>query len=259
MPRICFVSDLHMFANRSRADGYLEALTTVAADRDACILGGDIFDFKWSTLPSTTETINAAVNWLEEFSASLPHCQVHMLLGNHDDHPALTERLPELASSLDNFEWERFHLCWGDTVFLHGDVADRQMTAACLKRRREQFRHGRKSPLQHRLYDAVVQARLHQIAPTAIYPTRRVARRILAYLRSSGVDVGSQIKHVYFGHTHRPVNGYTCDGVQFHNCGAPIGAGRFRILTHEIEDDQSAERGWRREPDRVVEFPNPPE
>ncbi|MBX3438851.1 MAG: hypothetical protein KF861_15270, partial [Planctomycetaceae bacterium] len=64
MPRACFVSDLHLFANRSRADRYLEAIERAADAADLCILGGDIFDFRWSTLPSTEATVESAVAWL---------------------------------------------------------------------------------------------------------------------------------------------------------------------------------------------------
>ena len=59
--------------------------------------------------------------------------------------------------------------------------------------------------------------------PGAVYPKRIVARRILSYLRDIGQGPESGIQHVYFGHTHRAVNGYVHRGVVFHNGGAPIG------------------------------------
>src|SRR5687767_10218866 len=156
MPTACFVSDLHLFANRSRGERHLEAIRDSAARCRWCILGGDIFDFKWSTLPDHTSTVTAALHWLHDLSARVPDCQVHFLLGNHDYHPALIERLPQLAAELPNFSWERFYLRLADAVFLHGDVADRKMTAARLEQRREMYRHDSRSRAQHRAYDMVV-------------------------------------------------------------------------------------------------------
>jgi UDP-2,3-diacylglucosamine hydrolase len=236
MPHACFVSDLHLFANRSRGDRHLEAIREAAARVRHCILGGDIFDFKWSRLPSSGDSVTAALHWLHDLSVRVPDCQVHFLLGNHDYHPELIERLPGLAAEVRNFDWERFYLRQGDTLFLHGDVADRKMTAARLEQRRLSFRHDPRSVLHHRAYDFLVQTRVHDALPRAVYPKRVVARRILSYLRDIGHGPDNGVRHVYFGHTHRAVNGYEHAGIRFHNGGAPIGKSRFRILELDIGD-----------------------
>lgn len=234
MARACFVSDLHLFATRSRGARHLEAIRQAAARSRYCILGGDIFDFKWSTLPSCRHAVDAALNWLHDLSIRVPQCQVHFLLGNHDFHPELIDRLPGLAREVPNFEWERYYLRHGDSVFLHGDVADRKMTAACLEQRRRRFRHEPRSPLQHRAYNLIVNAHVHAVLPSAVYPKRVVARRILCYLNDIGHGPETGVRHVYFGHTHRAVNGYAHAGLLFHNGGAPIGRARYRILELEI-------------------------
>lgn len=236
MLKTCFVSDLHLFANRSRGARHLDAIRLAASRSKLCVLGGDIFDFKWSTLPSGDHTVDAAVQWLHDLSVSAPDCRIHFLLGNHDYHPGLIARLPMLAQLLPNFEWERFFLRQGNTVFLHGDVADRRMTAARLEQRRLQFCHEPRSRVHHRAYDLLVNAHVHAMAPGVVYPKRIVARRILSYLRDIGHGPESGVQHVYFGHTHRAVNGYQHLGLMFHNGGAPIGRARYRILELDIGD-----------------------
>jgi len=230
MSAACFVSDLHLFANRSQGGNHLEAIRNAAANSEHCVLGGDIFDFKWSTLPSSQATVQAALSWLHDLAIRVPNCRVHFLLGNHDYHPHLIERLPELAADVPNFEWEKFYLRLGDCVFLHGDVADRKMTAARLEQRRHKFRHTTRHPVQHRAYDLVVGAHVHDVVARAIYPKRVVARRIMSYLKHLGHGPETGIRHVYFGHTHREVDGYEHEGIRFHNGGAPIGRTSFRIV-----------------------------
>jgi UDP-2,3-diacylglucosamine hydrolase len=234
MPSICFVSDLHLFARRSKADTHLDELVRVSRESDYCILGGDIFDFRWSIHPSAEATADAAVEWLANFTNQTGDCLVHFLLGNHDDHPLLHARLPVLTKHQARLEWSRFYHRIGNTLFLHGDVADRKMTAACLERQRNSFEHGTRSPLQHRLYDLAVRAHLHRVASPAVFPRKRVARRILSYMKQIGHGPETGIEHVCFGHTHRPVDNYRLGNVTFHNCGAPIGAGQFRILTRNV-------------------------
>lgn len=234
MPRICFVADLHLFARRSNAERYQQRIVDAALESDLCLLGGDIFDFRWSTFQTEDETAHAAVEWLREFDRQTKHCHVHFLLGNHDDHPELLERLPFLEQEMLTFEWSRYYYRLGDTLFLHGDVADKTMTAACLRLQREQFAHGGRTELHHRLYDVAIKAQLHRLAPPAVYPCKRVAKRILSYLDSIGQGKETGITHVYFGHTHRPMDHYLFEGVHFHNGGAPIGEAPFRILYRDV-------------------------
>ena len=236
MSKACFVSDLHLFANRSRGARHLDAIRQTAERSRLCVLGGDIFDFKWSTLPSGEHTIDAAVAWLRDLASSVPHCRMHFLLGNHDYHPGLIERLPVLAQELPNFEWERFFLRQGNVMFLHGDVADRKMTAEHLEQRRLKFCHEPRGTAHHRAYDLIVNTHVHAVLPRAVYPKRIVARRILSYLGSIGHGPETGLQHVYFGHTHRAVNRYAFGGVEFHNGGAPIGRARYRILELDIAD-----------------------
>lgn len=235
MSSFAFVSDLHLFASRSSAHTHFDALIQASRQSDRCILGGDIFDFRWSQYRNAEATADAAISWLHEFLESTGDCKVHFLLGNHDDHPLLHYRLPELAAEFPRFEWSRFYYRLGDTLFLHGDVADKKSSATALEQQRNQFKHGTRSPIHHRLYDMAVRANLHLLPPTAAYPKRKVARRILNYMHLIGQGPDAGVRHVCFGHTHRPVDNYHLEGITFHNCGAPIGSGKFRILQRRIE------------------------
>ncbi|HTN77248.1 MAG TPA: metallophosphoesterase, partial [Pirellulaceae bacterium] len=79
-----FVSDLHLFSRRSQAQRYRDQLHATARDAKVFVLGGDIFDFRWSMLKSVEVTVDAAIIWLEELIAPHPDCQFHFVLGNHD-------------------------------------------------------------------------------------------------------------------------------------------------------------------------------
>ena len=46
------VSDLHLFAYRSAGEEYFNSLRPQLNATDILVLNGDIFDFRWSTLPS---------------------------------------------------------------------------------------------------------------------------------------------------------------------------------------------------------------
>lgn len=234
MSTYSFVSDLHLFASRSSAYSHFDELIHASRQSDRCILGGDIFDFRWSRFRTAEATADAAIDWLREFLESTGNCHVQFLLGNHDDHPLLHARLPQLVAEYPRFDWSRFYYRLGDTLFLHGDVADRNMTAASLEQKRNMFQHGTRSPLQHRLYDIAVRSHLHLLPPTAAYPKRKVARRILNYMEHIGQGPETGVRHVCFGHTHRPVDNYHLGDLTFHNCGAPIGTAKFRIVRRNV-------------------------
>jgi len=227
---VCFVADLHLFSLRSRAS-LLEAEIVAAARRSkVCVLGGDIFDFKWSSHSSLDASLTAAVDWLKRLIELVPECQFHFVLGNHDDHPDLVSRLPALATQYTNFYWDRFYLRMGNAVFLHGDAADPRMSAEVLRLRRDQFVHAPRKRWTHGLYGLVVRAQMHRLIPHAVYPRALVADRLLKYLREIGHGSESGVQHVCFGHTHRPVANYHRGGVGFYNGGAPIGRAVYQII-----------------------------
>ena len=90
------VSDLHLFARRSAGEEYLHSLRSQLASTDVLVLNGDIFDFRWSTLPSVEATAARALEWLEALHAAYPSCTIHYVLGNHDCPTFFRARLDRL-------------------------------------------------------------------------------------------------------------------------------------------------------------------
>ncbi len=227
---VCFVSDLHLFSHRSRGHLIDEEIIAAARRSRVCVLGGDIFDFKWSAHSSHEASLVAAVEWLCRLIETVPECQFHFVLGNHDDLPELLAELPGLATRYANFYWDRFYLRLGDTMFLHGDAADRKMSHERLQHQRDRFSHVRRQQWAHGLYGLLVRAHLHRLIPHAVYPPAIVAERLLKYLREVGHGPEEGVRQVCFGHTHRPLLGYQRGGLAFHNGGAPIGRAWYRIV-----------------------------
>ena len=231
MPRIYFTSDLHLFARRSDAHQCVDAIVALASSADVFILGGDIFDFRWSVMAGAEETVEAAISWLRELAAACPNCHFHFLLGNHDGHQAFVDRLVELEQGTGNMSWHRFYMRIGSSVFLHGDVADRKMNAETLALARAKWiNHKRRGRLLHKLYDLAVWLNAHKPIPYLVHPKRTTARRVLSYLVAVGQGPSEGVENVYFGHTHRELSEYRYGGLTFHNGGAPIKGRKFRIL-----------------------------
>ena len=225
-----FVSDLHLFANRSNAHRYLEDIARAASRAEVFVLGGDTFDFRWSHIP-ILKAVDRASQWLQELTSSCPRCHFHVVLGNHDYHQALIDRLVELDRRVSNLSWHRYYMRLGSSVFLHGDVANKVMDARMLAEEREKWLdRRRRGPFASMLYDVVVLPRLHKPLPHLVFAKRIVVRRILKYLESIGQGPGNGVRDVYFGHTHRKLSNYHYRGLAFHNGGAPIKGMKFRIV-----------------------------
>ena len=59
------ISDLHLFSRRSRAEELLVEMEVRIASADILVLNGDVFDFRWSTLPDIQATVDASLEWLD--------------------------------------------------------------------------------------------------------------------------------------------------------------------------------------------------
>lgn len=233
--RTFFVSDLHVFSSRSQEYRYLDELRAKARCAGRFVLGGDIFDFRWSTMASHDETTARAIHWLRELALDCPACHFHFILGNHDYHQAFIERLAHLEARVENLSWYPFYCRLGSSVFLHGDVVDRRMTAQKLADARADWLQKKKrGRLANRLYDLAINGGLHKPIVHLRRRKRTVSRRILAYLEDIGEGSATGIRNVYFGHTHLAFVDYEYHGVRFHNGGAPIEGLRFQVLEAEL-------------------------
>jgi UDP-2,3-diacylglucosamine pyrophosphatase LpxH len=227
-----FFSDLHLFSRRSNGPEHLAAIHAAAARARMLILGGDIFDFRWSTYPTIEQSVHAAMRWLDELVASHPHCDFHFIQGNHDCNRRFTVALETYSTTRPNLSLHPYVLRQGKNVFLHGDAADHpSMCQARLSKHREHWsRDESRSQVRHALYDLAVSARLHRVVGKVAHPRRRVVHRILGYLNRIGHGPADGVEHVYFGHTHDAIENYHYRGLTFHNPGAPMAGLRFRIV-----------------------------
>jgi UDP-2,3-diacylglucosamine pyrophosphatase LpxH len=229
-----FVSDLHLFSRRSQAERHMSTIAARARDAHTFVLGGDIFDFRWTRLDSVNETIDAAIDWLDDLIQPHPLCEFHYVLGNHDSNREFVERLEQLADRLPNLTWHDYWVRLGRSLFLHGDVADRPMDQQMLRLSRSRsHRDKKRGRFSNLAYDVAVGARLHKLASQVVNRKTRVARHLLSYLEDIGQDAKTGVRDVYFGHTHTTMSEYRYGGLTFHNGGAPIKGLDFRILqTH---------------------------
>ncbi len=232
MPRTVFVSDLHLYSRRSQAPRHAVAIHAAAAKAGTFVLGGDIFDFRWSTLPTADETVRQALRWLDDLVASHPGCDFHFVQGNHDCNRRFISALESYSAARPNLHVHDHVLRLEKNVFLHGDAADHPaMCEARLKKRREHWSHDEsRSQVRHVLYDLAVTARLHRLAGKMAHPRRRVVHRILGYLSRIQQGLEAGVEHVYFGHTHDSLENYHYHGLTFHNPGAPMAGLNFRIV-----------------------------
>lgn len=232
-----FVSDLHLFSRRSQASRYAEEIHATARHAATFVLGGDIFDFRWSTLKSSDATVDASIAWLEQLVAPHPQCQFHFVLGNHDCNKKFVARLDALASQTPNLSWYEDYVRIGHSVFLHGDVADGNPTAATLALRRQKWHHDESRPgvFKNMMYDMVVHAQLHKMVGHLANPQARVAAKLATYLEEIGHGPKNGLRHIYFGHTHVAMSNFQFGGLTFHNGGAPIKGLQFRILKAEVD------------------------
>jgi len=228
-----FASDLHLFSKRSQAPRHVPALHAAASEASTFVLGGDIFDFRWSTHATPEETTRHAIRWLDELVSSHPQCDFHYVQGNHDCNRRFVSALETYSATKSNLALHPYYLRMGKNIFLHGDAADHPaMCPQRLIKRREHWSGDEKSKSQvrHVLYDLAVTARLHRLAGKVAHPKRRVVHRILGYLNRIQHGPAAGVEHVYFGHTHDALEHYRYHGLTFHNPGAPIAGLKFRIV-----------------------------
>jgi UDP-2,3-diacylglucosamine hydrolase len=233
--RTYFVSDLHLFSRRSLALSHTDSLQATASRARVFVLGGDIFDFRWSTLGSADVTTQHAIRWLDDLVGSHSKCDFHFVLGNHDCNRRFVAALDSYGLTRPNLVVHPYYLRLGQNIFLHGDAADRpRMCPQRLHRRRQQWaRDEHRGPVRHMLYDWAVQAQLHRVVGKVAHPKRRVAQRLLGYLQRAGHGPETGLKNVYFGHTHDALDAFRFGDVTLYNGGSPMPGLEFRVVEAE--------------------------
>jgi UDP-2,3-diacylglucosamine pyrophosphatase LpxH len=237
------ISDLHLFARRSRGVARFDAVREDLSQADVMVLNGDIFDFRWSTHGDQSKTLPAAINWLHELVNALPNCQIHFVVGNHDCTVAFQEALTELAGARPRFQWHEYLLRLGPSLFVHGDCAHRQMNHHSLGRFRQSWqRDFTWNPGLAVAYECVDRLGITRRVHEWHFPRQKTVERVAFYLDGFCPGWREQTRHCYFGHTHLPFAGYEHDGIQFHNTGSAIHNLEFNPIWFEVPNLQSLHR-----------------
>ncbi len=232
-----FLSDLHLFSRRSTGQVRWEASESLVRGADVIVLGGDMFDLRWSQCGTLTRTFDAAEEWLQRAIDLNPEARWVFLPGNHDCHPDLMHRLAELSGQIPNFELQQHHLQIGQHVFLHGDVLDASRHPRGLFGYREKFHEERsKGQFANLMYSAVIFSRLHGVVPRIRHTTNQTCATLLSYLQKDCSISRDSIRSIYFGHTHVPIHAHVYDGVTFHNPGSGIRHLSFAPVTFQVSD-----------------------
>ncbi len=225
-PSSYFVSDLHLFSRRSLAPRHEAAMHAAAARAHTFVLGGDIFDFRWSHFHSPEETARQAVRWLDDLVASHPRCDFHFVQGNHDCNRPVRLGPGDAIAPRGRICRSIRTICgWAKTCFC---TATPPIIRRCVQPRLHQRReHWSRDESARRDASQAVRPGRHgpaasagrQGGPSAAArraSNSRLPRPHRPQAREQGVE------HVYFGHTHDALENYRHGGVTFHNPGAPI-------------------------------------
>ncbi len=236
MQSVYTVSDLHLFSRRSRAEAQMDTIYRALEDADVFVLNGDIFDFRWSTAGGHEATCQKALAWLADILERAPKCQFHYVLGNHDNVAFFVDKLDAFAQSKTNLSWHLFHIRIGAALFLHGDVANRKMTADELAASRGKWENDDpKVDTLGRIYEGISRTGMVKAVYLLTFPERTVLRRLNHYLQDIGEGPHSGVRRVYFGHTHLAMDNVEYNGMTFHNGGAPMPGLAFRVLKANTE------------------------
>ncbi len=238
--RIAFISDLHLFSSRCVVEEHRGAIDGAVEWADTCIWGGDLFDFRWSRLESPQRSIDESTRWLGSWCTRFPDKSFVFLRGNHDAHPPFVQRLNEWSAEQPNFVVDADAMRIGDTLFVHGDVIEKQGSVESFRRYRNTW--SRKRPaghLQNRAYDAAISFRLHWAAAKIVHPVDRTCRRLLRWMRRQNEQDTRGIRRIVFGHTHQRIDGRSLDGIRFYNGGAAIRHVPFEPIRLTVEPSDS--------------------
>lgn len=219
-----FLSDLHLFSPRSTADSSIVGqLNQVRRPDQAIVLGGDIFDFRWSDLGGLQASLREAKRWLQELLELSGDSQVVFLLGNHDCHPDFQTVLNELAEENSRFSWQEHVFRIADCLFLHGDILDAGRSLKELDSYRQKFHHSGSQPKSaQRAYDVAVAMRVHKIVPKLRHRPQATCEKLSEIVNQFDRQSVEGVQRIFFGHTHVPIQGLKQKQFRFFNPGAAL-------------------------------------
>jgi len=255
--RGCFISDLHLLSTRSVGTRLWQDFRGELLRCNLLVLGGDIFDFRWSRHQELSHSLSEVSNWLEALLEHYPHLRVAYVLGNHDCLLASQPEFHRFSNTFAQFTWEEHQFGIGDQLFLHGDILDAGENLTQLGLYRQRFIDDRRSRgrLANRLYDAVIATRLHRIPSRILHPPRLVARKLSSFLEGNDYSLVKNAKQIYIGHTHLPFQGVSFQQQTFFNAGSGIRHLEFAPCFFECtgDIDEVIELSRRAHPEMILD------
>ena len=194
------VSDLHIFTKWSSVERYMSDIHEAAADADFFVFNGDIFDFRWSTLGSSSQTAKSAIEWFTQICSEFPSCNFYYTLGNHDAHLNLLDPLMEFSEKTENFQWHDSFFQIGSSLFMHGDLIFTMRNVTPFKRKKFKKREPVRSVIRS-TYHRAIKMGAHHFA-SKIHAKERCARYVLKILKKKDRKKLEGVTDIYIGHTH---------------------------------------------------------
>ena len=236
--RLAFVSDLHLFSNRCNVNEHHGLIESSIAQADICIWGGDLFDFRWSRLEDESMAVMQALNWLDDWYERFPEKHFVYLHGNHDAHGVFSRAMIQWAADRSRFEFDLNAMRIKDTLFLHGDVIEGKGNLDTFAEYRGRWKM---KPVASRVasgfYDVAIAARVHKAAAMAAHRRKATCLQLLRWMHGQPSESIAGIRRIVFGHTHRRIDGYRLEGIEFFNGGATIRHVPFAPVMIEFDQD----------------------
>ncbi|SHL28891.1 UDP-2,3-diacylglucosamine hydrolase [Desulfatibacillum alkenivorans DSM 16219] len=231
------VSDLHMFAQRSKAHEMMSQIGDLIAKSDMLVLNGDTFDFRWTTLPSVDYTIKEAIDWIDGLSKSFPNCKIHVVCGNHDCRGEYLSALEDLIAKNASVSWYEHFMSMNNLLFLHGDCDTRHTKVDKFVHWSEPYETSKKvSRVLALAYDQANKSGLTAFAQKLASPPHKASKKVFSYMSEIAPDILEHAEHVYFGHSHVPFSNYEYNGLHFHNTGCAVSSMEFNPIHFRYED-----------------------
>lgn len=171
-----------------------------------------------------------ACSMVADLVSQFPQTNFHYLYGNHDHHPEFENMVDKLGEESGNISGHPVSLRLGNTLFMHGDAANRSdMDTETLVRERHQRTENKlHGGLHEFLYGIAVQLRIDEVVTRLPFFPDLVHRRLINFIEREQID---GIDHIVYGHTHRKIHQGQYEGITFTNTGAPIG---YREYEHVV-------------------------
>lgn len=81
--------------------------------------------------------------------------------------------------------------------------------------------NSKKGGFLNSIYDLVIMLRIHKLIRFVMTPNYCV-KKIMSSIRRYNFEGLEDVRHIYFGHTHNPFDGFLHEEVYFHNTGSAI-------------------------------------